>query len=92
MERITLQIDAAQLLITDATAFFIPLGVETRGDLEASFCFRVADQVDHRYAVEQRTAPPVLGDETEHAMLNLIPLAGARGEVRDMNRELERRG
>ena len=89
MEGIALEIDAAQLLITDAVTFFIPFGVEAGRDGEAGFRFCVADQVDDGHTIEQRATSPVLGNETEHAMLDLIPLARARRKMRDMDRKVE---
>jgi hypothetical protein len=50
----------------------------------------VADQVDHGLKGAERTAAPVLHDVTERAMLDLVPLAGTQGEVRDMDRQTQR--
>ena len=45
----------------------------------------VADQVDEGFEGAERTAPPVLRDVAEEPMLDLVPFAGARREVRDVN-------
>ena len=89
MEGVALEIHSAQLLIPNATAFGIAFRVEASRDLEAGFRFCVADQVDHRHPVEQRATAPILGNEAEHAMLDLIPLARAGGKMRDLDREME---
>ena len=49
----------------------------------------VADQVDHGLKGAEGTAAPVLRDVTKQAMLDLVPLAGARWEVRDMDRQAQ---
>src|SRR5262245_60313575 len=82
-------LDATHRLTAAAATFGIGQGVERTGDRQACFRFRVPDEVDDGHTVEPRPAPPILGNEAEHAMLDLIPLAGARRKVRDMDREVE---
>ena len=48
---------------------------------------RAGDQVDDHLVAHQRPAAPVLGDEAEQPMLDLVPLAGARREVADRERQ-----
>jgi hypothetical protein len=43
----------------------------------------MGDQVDDHFMAHQRSASPVLGDVGEHAVLNLVPLAGAWREMTD---------
>lgn len=92
MERVAVEIHPAQGLITHPTAFLVALRVESGPDRQARFCFRIADQVHDGYSVEHGAASPVLGNEAKHTMLNLIPLARAGGEMRDMDREMQRIG
>jgi hypothetical protein len=47
----------------------------------------VADQVNHGLNGSEGTASPVLRDVAEEAMLDLVPFAGARWEVRDVDRQ-----
>ena len=89
MERIALEIHAAQVLLADSAAFFIAFGVESGRDRQARFRFRVPDEVDDGHTVEQGPAPPILGNKAEHVMLDLVPLACARWKMRDMDREVE---
>ena len=91
MGGIALEIHATQFLIADAATFFIAFGVEASRDRQARFRFRVPDEVDDGHTVEPRPAPPILGNEAEHAMLNFIPFARAGREVGDMDREVKRR-
>src|SRR5713101_953253 len=89
MERISLEIQASQFLIADLAAFFIAFVVESGRDSQAGFRFRVPDEVDDGHTVEQWPATPILGNEAEHAVLDLIPLACARRKMRDVNRQVE---
>ena len=89
MERISLEIQASQFLIADLAAFFIAFVVESGRDSQAGFRFRVPDEVDDGHTVEQWPATPILGNEAEHAVLDLIPLARARRKVRDMEGQVE---
>jgi hypothetical protein len=59
---------------------------------QAGFRFRVPDEVDDGSTVEQGPTTPILGNEAEHAMLDLIPLARARGKMRDLDREMQHIG
>jgi hypothetical protein len=43
----------------------------------------MANELDESFEGRQWLAPPVLGDVTEEAMLDLVPLAGAGREVTD---------
>jgi hypothetical protein len=45
------------------------------------------NEVDNYLMTDERPAAPVLGDMTEHAMLNLVPLARARREMTDCDRQ-----
>ena len=44
-----------------------------------------SDQIDHHLPTDQRPTSPVGGDMAEHAMFNLVPFAGAWGEVTDLD-------
>jgi hypothetical protein len=51
---------------------------------------RGADQLRDGLMADERFAAPVLGDKREQAMLDLVPFAGAGGQVaeRDGNADL----
>ena len=55
----------------------IPLGL----DRPTRLCFGTADKINHDRPTHEWFATPVLGDVTEHAMLDLVPFAGARWKV-----------
>src|SRR6185295_13825548 len=68
----------------DMTCRIAPL-VQLRLYAQASRGARVADQIDHRLKGAEGTTAPVLRDVTKQAMLDLVPLAGARWKMRDMD-------
>jgi hypothetical protein len=49
----------------------------------------MANERDHRLKGTERTTAPILIDVTEEAMLDLVPLAGAGREVRDVDPETQ---
>ena len=51
-------------------------------DLEPCGGPGVGNQMDDGLIADQRSCPPVLGDEGEHAVFDLIPLAGSRRKMR----------
>ena len=50
---------------------------------------RAADKIDNDFATDQGPSPPVIGDVTEHPMFNLVPLAGSRREVANLDGQLQ---
>ena len=46
-----------------------------------------SNEVDDDFMTDQRLASPVLADEGEQTVLDLVPFAGARWEVADRNLE-----
>ena len=48
---------------------------------------RIGDQIHNDFKALQGTGTPVLGDEAEEAMLNLVPFAGAGWEMTDEQRD-----
>ena len=69
------------LLVRD----FDPLrvGVFINGSFDAQAVSRggAANQIDDDLPADQGTAAPIGGDVAEHAVLDLVPLAGARRKV-----------
>src|SRR5271156_1195014 len=63
--------------------------VQLRLHPQASRRTRVTDQVDHGLKRAEGTAAPVLRDVTKQAMLDLVPLAGTRWKMRDMDRQTQ---
>ena len=84
MERIGLESDALHGFIGYSLSLGIGRGVDFGADLQTFFGGGVPDQIDDdRKAFEWLTAP-VPGNMAEHAMLNLVPFAGAGWQMTEL--------
>jgi hypothetical protein len=81
MEAVAFQVDTLHLLVGDSPPGGVFSAVQTTDDLQALRGRRPSDQVDDGFVVAQRLASPIRGNEREEAMLDLVPLAGARREM-----------
>ena len=59
------------------------IGVKGRFHNQSLFRRGVGDQINNYFKVYERAGAPVLGDETEQAMFNLVPFTCAGWEVTD---------
>jgi hypothetical protein len=59
----------------------VAVGIQGRPHEKSGFRRRVGDQVDDGLVTDQWFASPVLRDEAEQAVLDLVLLAGARRKV-----------
>src|ERR1700676_1552298 len=87
MAKMSAQLNLLKSLIRDPDSGLIVVGVQDCLDCQSAPCARAADQIDHRFKVQQGPASPVQTDEGEETMLDLIPLAGARRIVTDGDRD-----
>ena len=85
MEAVRLEIERSQLCIGDFDAGRVRASVQFGANLQACSCRCVGDQIDNDFMTHQRPTTPVLGDVTEHPMLDFVPFAGARREVAHMD-------
>ena len=69
----------------DRDAGRVAAAVESRADLQSCFGRRVGDEIDDDLVADQWLAAPVLCDVAEHSVFDLVPLAGARREVADVD-------
>src|SRR5258708_17531421 len=69
------------LLIANFDARFVVVRVQSGANHQAIHGRGTGNQVDDGLPTRQWVAAQVLGDEAEQAMLDLIPLAGARREM-----------
>jgi len=83
VECVGFQLEFRKLRITHFDGLLIMTGIQSRFDGQACLRGRVRDQADDRFVAHQGFASPVLGDEAEQAMFDLVPFAGARGKVTD---------
>ena len=91
MESVRLEIERSQLCIGDFDAGRVRASVQFGANPQACSCRCVGDQtgwpraIDNHFVTHQRPTTPVLGDVTEHPMLDFVPFAGARREVAHMD-------
>ena len=83
MEVVTRDVDRRHFLVADHDALGIDVGVEFAVHLQAGARCRAGDQLDDGLVADQRPGPPVLADEGEQPVLDLVPLAGPGGQVGD---------
>ena len=84
MERIAFDIEGSHFGVADFDAFGIGVGVQFAADRETGFGRGGGDQLDNRRAARQRSAPPVLRDMTEQAVLDPVPFRSAGRIVADL--------
>ena len=73
-EIIAAQVDRLHLLMGHRDALRVAIGVNLAADLEAGFGCRGTDELNNDLMADQRFAAPVLGDEGEQSVLDLVPL------------------
>jgi hypothetical protein len=83
MERRSCDLQGRHLGITDVDTRGILASVQSRLDSQALCCRGRAHETDHHLPALQRLATPVGGDVAEHAVLDLVPLTRARGQMTD---------
>src|SRR5664279_2971427 len=83
MELVWSKSDLSQLGIGHLDAGRVGAFVQFRMNPEPCSGSRSGDQVDDDLQTDQGLATPVLRDEGEQSMLDLVPLAGARRKVTD---------
>src|SRR5450756_2806096 len=69
----------------DRDAGRVAAAVESRAYLQPCLGRRVGDEIDDDLVADQWLAAPVLCDVAEHAVFDLVPLAGAGREVADVD-------
>ena len=79
--------ECLHLLIRNFDACWVNGGVQFRSDPQSGFCSCGSDQVDDDFVTGERFAAPVHADVGEQAMFNFIPLAGARRQVANRDRD-----
>src|ERR1035437_5713937 len=77
---------ASELHVTDLCSGRVAPWVQFGADFQTRFGGCVGDQLDDDFMTDQGPPPPVLGDVAEHAMLDLVPLAGSRRKMASPNR------
>src|SRR5665647_890246 len=80
-----LEIESGQFGVGDFEADWIDAAIKFSADFQSGLRCCVCNQINDHLVTDQGSSPPILGNVGEHAMLNFVPLAGARWEVANMN-------
>jgi len=83
------QIQRSEFRVADLCSGGVAPWVQFGADFQTGFGGGVCDQLDDDFMAYQGSSPPVLGDVAEHAMLDLVPLAGSRREMAYPNRNAQ---
>src|SRR5229473_2785639 len=83
MKRVSPELEFGHLLVGNLQPGRISIGVELAFHSQASGGGSGCNKVDDDLMTDERFAPPVLADEREQPMFDLVPLARARREVTD---------
>jgi hypothetical protein len=85
VEFVPVDIDFREFLVGDPDSgrigSFVDLGMDQESGSGGCSC----NEVDNNLVTDQGFATPVLTDEGEQAMFDLVPFAGARGEMADFD-------
>jgi hypothetical protein len=85
VKSVRVQGEVAHLGLGDHEAGLIASLIELGFDAQPGSRSGVADQLDEGLEGAERTPPPVLRDMAEESMLDLVPFARARWEMRDVD-------
>ena len=85
MESVPRDVERLHLGIGYLDAFLVIARIERAFDLEAGFGCRCSDGLDHGNTTCQRPGAPGLGNVTEQAMLDFVPLRRARRIVMNVD-------
>src|SRR4051794_33465421 len=89
MEIVTRDVDVVHLVVGDFDARGIALVIDLASYLQAGVGGCGADQLYDGLMADERLAAPILRDEREQAVLDLVPLAGAGRQMTDRDGDAE---
>src|SRR5665647_2003910 len=89
MKFVSLDVYFREFMVADFATFFIGFGIQPRMDFQTLLRCRGTNQADHDLKCFQRNALPIAGDVAEQPVLDLIPFAGAGGEMTDLDDHLQ---
>lgn len=81
MKLTPMEFDLCERVVGDFDFGWILIYVDCSFNYEATFCCRTRDEVDDSLMADQWFATPVLADETEKTIFELVPLACSRWKV-----------
>ena len=89
MESVAGDVEGSHLGVGDSDALRVKVLVDFASHGEAGLGRGSGDQVDDNAIADEWRGAPILADVREEAVLDLVPLAGARRQVVDLDGEGE---
>jgi hypothetical protein len=87
MKRVAHNGKSGKFLVGDFDSLRVGVFIEASLDAQSLSGGGAADQVNDDLPADQRAPSPVGGNVAEHAVLDLVPLAGAGREMTDLDRQ-----
>src|ERR1035437_5897143 len=87
VKSLALEFDLRHLRVWNFYAGGVTLAVDLGVDLHPFLCRRSGNEVDDHFQTGERLSPPVLTDEGEQAVFDLVPLARAGRKVTDRDHQ-----
>jgi len=72
-----LEVQARHFFLGNFDSFCVRVDIEIRLNRQSLVGMRVGDQIHDHLATFQGASPPIRGDVTKHAMLDLVPFRGS---------------
>src|SRR5689334_17123797 len=72
----SLEMDLCELFISEFDPLRVGALVNVGIDVQPSFSVYAANQIDNDGSAHERSGAPILGDVTEHTVLDLVPFTG----------------
>ncbi len=90
MKCVGYQTQLGHFVIGDFPSGFVSGGIEGGSDLEPLVNTGMGNEINNCRTTDEGASPPVLGDEGEHAVFDLVPLARTGRKVTNMDGHSER--
>ena len=84
-----METNLAQFRIGDLDALNVRSTIEAGLDLQSGLRRSTTNQLHDDFAAQERLSSPVARDLTEQTMFDLVPLAGSRREMADLNVQVQ---
>lgn len=87
MKRVSPDTDGSHLLIRDRDSCWISTGIQRTAHAESFLVGCSRDELKNDFVTHQRFSSPVLADEGKETMLDFVPFARSRRQVRNRDGE-----
>jgi len=82
-------VDTRKFFITDDNSSLVTTPINRGAHRQTRFGRCVSNEVNNHFVGGQWTTAPVLADEAEQTMFDLVPFAGPRGKMTDLQAQAQ---